>query len=104
MVHMRVPKDQVEVKIKTESAIINGKVHTLVNGRLSDYMTSQKGKFLPVTDAEVYYLNPPKKAVMENGVFISDVFQVHVAASHKVAGAGRLFDGVGQINGACAFH
>ena len=74
MVHMRVPKDQVSVKIKTESAIINGFVHTLVNGRLSDYMTSQKGKFLPVTDAEVYYLNKPEKDIVENGVKREIVF------------------------------
>ena len=74
MVHMRVPKDQVEVKIKTESAIIRGTVHTLVNGRLSDYMTAQKGKFLPVTDAEVFYLDPPKKDVIENGVKREIVF------------------------------
>ena len=67
MVHMRVPKDQVKVKIKTESAIINGTVHTLVNGRLSDYMTSQRGKFLPVTDAEVHYLEKPGRELMEDG-------------------------------------
>jgi hypothetical protein len=74
MVHMRVPKDQVQVKIKTESAIINGTVHTLVNGRLSDYMTSQKGKFLPVTDAEVYYLERLKNDVAESGVRREIVF------------------------------
>ena len=74
MVHMRVPKDQVKVKIKTESAIINGTVHTLVNGRLSDYMTSQKGKFLPVTDAEVHYLNKPEREVAENGARREIVF------------------------------
>ena len=74
MVHMRVPKDQVKVKIKTESAIINGTVHTLVNGRLSDYMTSQKGKFLPVTDAEIYYLNKPEKELVEDGVKREIVF------------------------------
>ena len=74
MVHMRVPKDQVNVKIKTESAIINGTVHTLVNGRLSDYMTSQKGKFLPVTDAEVYYLEKLKNDVAESGVKREIVF------------------------------
>ena len=74
MVHMRIPKDQVKVRIKTESAIINGTVHTLVNGRLSDYMTAQKGKFLPVTDAEVYYINKPEKDVAENGVKREIVF------------------------------
>lgn len=74
MVHMRVPKDQVQVRIKTESAIINGNVHTLVNGRLSDYMTSQKGKFLPVTDAEVHYLDKSLKDLVENGIKRDVVF------------------------------
>lgn len=74
MVHMRVPKDQVKVKIKTESAIINGTVHTLVNGRLSDYMTAQKGKFLPVTDARVYYLENVGKDLADNGVQREIVF------------------------------
>jgi len=74
MVNMQVPKDHVKVKIKTESAIIEGTVHTLVNGRLSDYMTSQKGRFLPVTDAKIFYLNPDQKDVMENGVQREIVF------------------------------
>jgi hypothetical protein len=74
MVHMRVPKDQVKVKIKTESAIIDGTVHTLVNGRLSDYMTAQKGKFLPVTDARVYYLENIGKDLADNGVQREIVF------------------------------
>lgn len=56
MIHMKIPKDQVKVKIKTESAVIRGTVHTMVNGRLSDYMSAQREKFLPVTDAEVFYL------------------------------------------------
>ena len=37
-------------------------------------MTAQKGKFLPVTDAEVFYLDPPKKDVIENGVKREIVF------------------------------
>lgn len=74
MVHMKVPKDQVKVRIKTESAIINGTVHTLVNGRMSDYITSQKGKFLPVTDAEVHYLDSPKKGLVKNGIKRDVVF------------------------------
>ena len=44
MVHMRVPKDQVEVKIKTESAIIRGTVHTLVNGQAKRLYDSPEGK------------------------------------------------------------
>jgi hypothetical protein len=67
MVHMKVPKDKVRVKIKTESAIIKGTVYTLVNGRLSDYISSQKGKFLPVTDAEVYYQEEPGREIEESG-------------------------------------
>ena len=68
MVHMQVEKDQVKVRIRTESAIINGTVHTMVNGRLSDYITSHVGKFIPVTDAEVIYLEKPRKDLENNGV------------------------------------
>lgn len=67
MVHMTIPKDKVSVKIKTESAIIKGTVHTMVDGRLSDYMTAQKEKFLPVTDAEVYYLEKTSKELEDSG-------------------------------------
>jgi len=65
---MQVEKDQVKVRIRTESAIINGTVHTMVNGRLSDYITSHVGKFIPVTDAEVIYLEKPRKDLENNGV------------------------------------
>ena len=58
---MKVPKQRVSVKIKTESAIINGTVHTMINGRLSDYIVSHVGKFIPVTDAEITYLTGIKK-------------------------------------------
>lgn len=53
--NMKVPKDQVKVKIKTESTIVMGLVHTMAGGRLSDYMTSHAHKFIPVTDAEVHF-------------------------------------------------
>jgi len=66
MVHMQVPKDQVKVRIKTESAIISGTVHTMVNGRLSDYITSHVGKFIPVTDADVMYLEKLRKNLEKN--------------------------------------
>ncbi len=74
MVHMQVPKDLVKVKIKTESAIIKGNVHTLVNGRLSDYMTSHVGKFIPITDAEIFYTEKTRKDLEENGVKREVVF------------------------------
>ncbi len=67
MMHMKIPKDKVKVKIKTESAVIMGTVHTMVNGRLSDYMTAQKEKFLPVTDAEVFYLTEKINKLADNG-------------------------------------
>jgi len=51
---MKVPKQKVKVKIKTESAIIIGHVHIMVDGRMSDYLSSQKDKFIPVTEAVVY--------------------------------------------------
>ena len=74
MVHMQVPKDKVKVRIKTESAIINGTVYTMVNGRLSDYITSHVGKFIPVTDAEIMYLEKPRKDIEKNGVKREVVF------------------------------
>ena len=67
MVHMQVQKDQVKVRIKTEYAIISGIVYTMVDGRLSDYITSHVGKFIPVTDAEVMYLEKPCKDLEKKG-------------------------------------
>lgn len=63
---MKIEKQKVKVKIKTESTIVRGTVHTLSNGRLSDYITSQKNKFIPVTDAEVYYIDGSGKMLEEN--------------------------------------
>ncbi len=74
MVHPQVPKNQVKVKIKIESAIINGNVHTMVNGRLSDYLTSQIGKFIPVTDAEIFYAEKTRMDYKENGIKREVVF------------------------------
>lgn len=71
---MKVAKEQVKVKIKTESTILNGTVYTMVNGRLSDYITSHVGKFIPVTDAEVYHLDREGKKIKGNGVKRDIVF------------------------------
>jgi len=60
---MKIEKQKIRVKIKTESSIVKGTVHTLVNGRLSDYITSQKDKFIPVSDAEVAYLDGAGKVI-----------------------------------------
>ena len=50
---MKGPRDKVKVKVKTESYVVEGTVHIMVGGRLSDYMTSHVDKFIPITDAEV---------------------------------------------------
>jgi len=62
---MQIPKQKVRVNIKTESFIVKGTVHTMVDSRLSDYITSQKDKFIPVTNAEVYYLGESRKVIGE---------------------------------------
>ena len=74
---MKVPKQRVSVKIKTESATINGTVHTMINGRLSDYIVSHVGKFIPVTDAEISYL-PDSKKGQEADIVKRDVIFVNV--------------------------
>ena len=71
---MQVPKDQVKVKIKIESAVIKGNVHTMVDGRLSDYLTSQIGKFIPVTDAEIFYTEKTRADYEKNGIKREVVF------------------------------
>lgn len=57
---MKIEKQHVSVKIRTESSVVIGTVHTLVDGRLSDYITSQRNRFIPVTDAEIQYLGDSK--------------------------------------------
>ncbi|MCJ7666305.1 MAG: hypothetical protein MUO59_06170 [Actinobacteria bacterium] len=71
---MQVPKDHVKVKIKTESAVIRGTVHTMVDGRLSDYMTTHVGKFIPVTNATVFYIEKTGADIKENGIERKVVF------------------------------
>ena len=63
--YKNVLKDKVKVKIKTESAIITGTLHKIVNGRLSDYLTSHIGKFISITDAEIIYIDQAKKDISE---------------------------------------
>ncbi len=63
---MKIEKQKVRVKIKTESSIVRGTIFTLAAGRLSDYITSQKNKFIPVSNAEVQYISEIGK-VMDDG-------------------------------------
>ena len=71
---MKVSQQKVKVRIITESCVINGTVHTMVDGRLSDYITSRKNKFIPVTDAEIFYLDERRKDLKKNGVRREVVF------------------------------
>lgn len=50
---MKIPKEKVKVKIKTDTSIIIGYMHIMVGGRLSDYISAQINKFIPITDAEI---------------------------------------------------
>ena len=54
---IQIPKEKTKVRIKTDSAVIVGYVHTLQDSRLSDYFSSQVDKFIPVTGAMIYPLN-----------------------------------------------
>jgi hypothetical protein len=71
---MKIEKQHVRVKIRTESSMVIGTVHTLVDGRLSDYITSQRNRFIPVTDAEVHYLEGKGKGLEDNKVRRQVVF------------------------------
>ncbi len=71
---MKIEKQHVRVKIRTETSVVIGTVHTLVDGRLSDYITSQRNRFIPVTDAEVYYFEEGKKGLEDDKVRRQVVF------------------------------
>ena len=71
---MQIPKQKVRVIIKTESFIVKGTVYTMVDGKLNDYLTSQKNRFIPVTDAEVQYLGKGGKILDEKKIKKEVVF------------------------------
>jgi hypothetical protein len=50
---IKVPKQEIRVKIKTKTSLIIGTIHIMTGGRVIDYMNSQTNKFIPVTDADV---------------------------------------------------
>ncbi len=54
---LKVPKQEIRVKIRTDSFLIIGYIHIMAGGRVIDYLNSQTNRFIPVTDAEVYPLN-----------------------------------------------
>lgn len=71
---MKIEKQHVRVRIKTESSMVIGTVHTLVDGRLSDYITSQRNRFIPVTDAEVHYIEGKSRGLEDDKVKRQVVF------------------------------
>jgi hypothetical protein len=54
---MYIKKEKTKVRIKTDSAVIIGYVHTMKDARLSDYFSAQVDKFIPVTEALIYPIN-----------------------------------------------
>ncbi len=52
-----VEKDTVDVVIFTAKLKIQGKIHLLARERVSDFMESEEGGFLPVTDASIFHLD-----------------------------------------------
>ena len=65
--------EKIKVKIKTESYIVRGVIHTCKGGRLSDYITAHVNRFIPVTDAEVFMLDAKlgQETVKREVVFIN---------------------------------
>jgi hypothetical protein len=60
---LEVPKEKINVKIKTNSAIVAGNIHIMPGSRVIDYIRSQFNKFIPVTNTIVY---PLEKGIEEN--------------------------------------
>ena len=60
---MKVTKEKVKVKIRTNSYIIIGYVHIIPEGRLGDFISGYANKFIPVTEAKVY---PLEKKIEED--------------------------------------
>lgn len=52
-----VEKNIVDVVIFTAKLKIQGKIHLLARERVSDFMESEDGGFLPVTDGAIFHLD-----------------------------------------------
>jgi hypothetical protein len=74
---MKIPKEKTKVRIKTDSAVIVGYVHTLKDARLSDYFSSQTDKFIPLTEAIIFPIN--YKIEDEGGSEKREVIFVNIA-------------------------
>ena len=69
---LEVSKDEINVKIKTNSAIVTGHIHIMPGSRIIDFIRSQFNKFIPVTDTTVY----PLEKGIKNSVNISGKYDI----------------------------
>ena len=59
---LKIATEEINVKIKTNSAIIIGFIHTMPGSRVSDYIKSQSHRFIPVTNTLIYPLGEASKS------------------------------------------
>jgi len=69
---LEVSKDEINVKIKTNSAIVTGHIHIMPGSRIIDFIRSQFNKFIPVTDTTVY----PLEKGIKDSVNISGKYDI----------------------------
>lgn len=69
---LEVSKDEINVKIKTNSAIVIGHIHIMPGSRIIDFIRSQFNKFIPVTDTTVY----PLEKGIKDSVNISGKYDI----------------------------
>jgi Ser-tRNA(Ala) deacylase AlaX len=58
---IKVPKEKIQVKIRTNSSILRGYIYIMTGGRIVDYINAQNNKFIPITEAEIYPLEESPK-------------------------------------------
>lgn len=69
---LEVSKEEINVKIKTNSAIVIGHIHIMPGSRIIDFIRSQFNKFIPVTDTTVY----PLEKGIKDSVNISGKYDI----------------------------
>jgi len=69
---LEISKEEINVKIKTNSAIVIGHIHIMPGSRIIDFVRSQFNKFIPVTDTTVY----PLEKGIKDSVNISGKYDI----------------------------
>ncbi len=64
---IKIPEQEVKVKIKNVSFTLRGTVHTMVEVRLLDYINSHKDKFIPAAGKRSLLFRRSKKDLEKNG-------------------------------------